>query len=172
MSEANMKSENKETPVQNTDLTDDQIRDEATRNFLHPENKPKIKQKSWFRRNLGRLLVAGALVAGGTGFGIYENAKSHEPIPIPATFDPSALKSVIGVNNSVQMTFDEYSAVAPPIWEEQGEVMTIPVPVVFHDGRNPTLRITKMQNQIIDSMDIIDINGLEQGDIIVQSEHR
>jgi hypothetical protein len=134
---------------------------------MKPENKPKIKQKSWLRTNFGKLLIAGALVAGGTGIGIYENVKSHEPIPIPATFDPSALKSVIGANNSVQMTFDEYSAVAPPIWEEQGEVMTIPVPIVFRDGRNPTLKITKMQNQIIDSLNIIDIQGLEQGDTIL-----
>jgi len=50
-------------PDSNSNLSDaeisDQERDNALKNFMHPEDKPKIQQKSWIRTNLGRLLVVG-----------------------------------------------------------------------------------------------------------------
>ena len=163
-----MKQENKPIFDQEPDLTDDQKRDQATRNFMHPENKPpRPPEKSWFRRNLAGLLIALVLVAGGTGFGIYKNAKAHEPIPVPEIFDPSALNSMVGANDSVQIPLGDYLVTAPPVWEDKNKTMTIPVPILFHDGRTPTLHIIKAKSQFDNRLDEMYIDGLERGDTIL-----
>jgi hypothetical protein len=168
MSEANMKPENQPIPSQKPDMSDDQKKDEATRNFLHPENKPpRLPEKSWLRRNLGIIIVVIAIVIGGAGFGIYQDIKSHEPVSVPSTFDVSALNSVIGANDSVQMTWDEYTATAPPIWNGQNEVMTVPVPLLFKDNRAPTLSIKKIESQFDGRLNRISIDGLEPGDTVL-----
>jgi len=60
-----MKPENQ--PISNQNLTEaeiaDQQRNEAAYNFMHPENKKRTPQKSWLKRNLGKILTIGGLVA-------------------------------------------------------------------------------------------------------------
>jgi hypothetical protein len=164
MSEINMKSEGQPNLVK----TSEQKRDEAIDNFIRPENKPRIKQKNWLRRNLGRLLTVGGLIAtAGVGVGIYESTKSHEPTPIASTFDVSALNSKIGIEDSVQMTFDDYVASAPPVWVEENRTMTVPVPILFKDNRTPTLSIKKIESQFDGRLNVMSIDGLEQGDTVV-----
>jgi hypothetical protein len=167
MSEGNMKPKNQPISDQEPDLTDDQKRDQATRNFMHPEDKVRPPQKSWWSRNLVGLLIVLVLVAGGTGFGIYKNAKSHEPIPVPETFDPSSLKSVIGANDSTQMTWDEYTATAPQLWVEENKTMTAPVPILYKDNRTPTLSIKKIESSFDHTLNRISIDGLEPGDTVL-----
>jgi len=149
----------------------DQERKIATDNFIHSENKPKTPQKSWLRRNLGKILTIGGLVAvvgAGAGIGI-ENAikKSSVPTPVPEIFDPSALKSIIGPNDSTQMTFDEYVNIAPEIWDGQNEVMTSPVPIWFKNNRTPILNVEKIASPFDGKLNQISIEGVEQGDIII-----
>jgi hypothetical protein len=164
MSEGNMKPKNQPISDQEPDLTDDQKRDQATRNFMHPEDKVRPPQKSWWSRNLVGLLIVLVLVAGGTGFGIYKNAKAHE---IPSTFDVSALNSKIGLEDSTKMTWDEYTATAPQLWVEENKTMTAPVPILFKDNRTPTLNIKKIESSFDHTLNRISIDGLEPGDTVL-----
>jgi len=167
MNEGNMKQEGPRPNLTEAEIAD-QERKIATDNFMHPENKLKTPQKSWLRRNLGRLLTVGGLIAtAGVGVGIYESTKSHEPAPIASTFDVSALNSMIGIEDSVQMTWDEYAATAPTIWNEQNEVMTIPVPIWFINNRTPILNVEKIASPFDGKLNQISIEGVEQGDIII-----
>lgn len=155
--------------AQASDLSSDQLRNDAIGNFMHPENKLKpVKKKNFFVRNLGLTLTAAALAFSAAGYGIYESIKkSNEPVPVPEFFDPSALKSVIGPNDSIQIPASEYFASAPTIWNEQSRIMTIPVPVLFRDGRLPTLTVDKIPSALDGKLDTISIDGLEQGDVIL-----
>jgi hypothetical protein len=89
---------------------------------------------------------------------------------IPLTFDPAALESVIGPENSVQMTLEEYEATSPTMWDEQNKTMTIPLSIIFKDDLIPNLFIKKEQLSFDSSESAvkskITVNGLQQGDII------
>jgi hypothetical protein len=98
---------------------------------------------------------------------VYETNKPPKPVLIPSTFDVSALKSVIGANDSVQMTFDDYVASAPPLWVEENRTMTVPVPILFNDNRIPTLSIKKIESQFDGTLNRISIDGLEPGDTVL-----
>lgn len=166
-----MKQENQ--PIPNSNLTDaqisDQARDEALNNFMHPEDKPKqVKKKmNWTKVKIAEVALAGIAVLGAVGVGVNQIVKSHEPTPVPEFFDPSAMNSVIGANNLIQIPESEYFASAPTIWNEQNEVMTMPLPIIFRDGRTPTLTVKKVENPVIDSLNVMYIQGLEQGDTII-----
>jgi hypothetical protein len=89
---------------------------------------------------------------------------------IPSTFDPAALESVIGPENSIQMTWDQYEATSPTLWNEQNRTLIIPIVVTFEDNRTPTLHVEKVRFSVEPS-DLsvkrkITIDGLQQGDII------
>jgi hypothetical protein len=45
--------------------------------------------------------------------------------------------------------------------------MTIPVPILFRDNRIPTLSIERFRNGVNNRLNRINIEGLEQGDIIL-----
>jgi hypothetical protein len=157
-----------DNPNPNSDLANaeisDQERDNALKNFMHPEDKPKIQQKSWIRTNLTRLLVVGGLIViCGVGAGIYEGTKPHI---IPSTFDASAMKAKISPNDSVQMTFDEYTKATPPIWDGQNKTLTVPVPILFANNRNPTLGVEKVASSIDGLVNQIQMDDLEPGDVM------
>jgi len=61
-----------------------------------------------------------------------------------STFDASAPKSTINADDSVQMTLDQCTDVAPSYWNTQNHIMTVPVPILFNDNRIPTLKIEKI----------------------------
>jgi hypothetical protein len=148
----------------------DKLRDEALENFMHPEDKPKqVKKKmNWTKVKIAEVSLAGIAILGGLGIGVNQIIKSHEPVPVPEYFDPSALKSVIGPNDSIQIPASEYFASAPTIWNEQDKTMTTPIPVIFRDGRTPTLTITKIPDPLNNTrFDIMGIDGFEQGDILL-----
>jgi hypothetical protein len=129
------------------------------------------KKQSRVKGKIARIALS-ALALGGLGAGAYEayehmNPGIHQTIDIPSTFDPAALEQRIGPENSIQMTFDEYEKTAPPVWVEQNKTLTIPLPIIFRDNRIPTLHIEKVQNPNANgSLDFINIDGLEQGDIL------
>jgi hypothetical protein len=77
------------------------------------------------------------------------------------------MKSVIGANDSVQMTFNTYINTAPPIWDGQNETMTVPVPILFKDNRIPTLNVEKIASAFDGKLNQIEIDNLQQGDIII-----
>ena len=166
MSEGNMKPKNQPISDQEPDLTDDQKRDQATHNFMHPEDKVRPPQKSWLSRNLRKVLAIGGVIAVvGTSAGIgidHANKKSHE---IPSTFDVSALNSKIGLEDSKQMTWEEYTAIAPQLWVEENRTMTAPVPILYKDNRTPTLSIKKISDG--ERYNRISIDGLEPGDTVL-----
>jgi len=165
-----MKPEDNPTP--NSNLSDaeisDQERDNALKNFMHPEDKPP--QKSWIRTNLTRLLVVGGvIVICGVGVGIYVGTKppqTTKPPVIPSTFDVSALKSYIGANDSVMMPIDNYTANAPPIFDTQTKIMTVPVPIIFDSSDVPNLVVEKLRNNADNSLNIIKIDGLKSGSTV------
>jgi hypothetical protein len=163
-----MNQENQPISDQEPDLTDDQKRDQATHNFMHPEDKVRPPQKSWLSRNLRKVLAIGgviAVVGTSAGIGIEQaNKKSHE---IPSTFDVSALNSKIGLEDSTQMTWDEYTATAPQLWVEENKTMTAPVPILYKDNRTPTLSIKKIESQYDGRLNTISIDGLEPGDTVL-----
>ena len=144
----------------------EQKRKEAIENFINPPKKPPVK-RNWLKITAwtaGSVAVIGVLVAGV----VYETNKPPKPVLIPSTFDVSALKSVIGANDSVQMTFGEYVATAPPLWVEENRTMTVPVPILFNDNRIPTLSIKKIESQFVPNLlDRISIDGLEPGDMVL-----
>jgi hypothetical protein len=85
---------------------------------------------------------------------------------IPSTFDPSAINSVIGPENFIQMTLEEYEVTSLTAWNAETKTMTIPLPIVFN--RIPTLRIERTINPITPSRNnMIVVDGLQQGDIIL-----
>jgi hypothetical protein len=87
---------------------------------------------------------------------------------IPSTFDPAAINSVIGPENSIQMTFADYEKFAPPIWNEQTRTMTVPIPAMFNGNQISILHIQKDKNAYTDdSLSMITIDGLKQGDILI-----
>ena len=146
--------------------TDDQIREEARQNFMHPENKPKTVKKNFLQTTLGKAVaIAGSVVViGAAGIGIdHAIKKSPEPTLVPEIFDPSALKSVIGANDSVMMPIGNYTENAPPIFSTQTNVMTVPVPVIFDSNEVPNLVVEKLRNRADNSLNIITINGLKPG---------
>jgi hypothetical protein len=79
-------------------------------------------------------------------------------------FNPASMKSVIGRNNIVQMTIEDYRKNAPPLWEDQEKTLTIPLPILFRDNRIPVLHVEKSLNFAGPILDVITIDGLEQGD--------
>jgi hypothetical protein len=166
-----MKQEDNPNPESNSNLSDaeisDQERDNALKNFMHPEDKPKIQQKSWIKKNLTRLLVVGGvIVICGVGVGIYVGSKSHKTQVVPSTFDVSAINSIIGTNDSVMMPIDDYTASAPPIFDTQTKIMTVPVPIIFDSSDVPNLIVEKLRNNADNSLNIIEIDGLEPGETL------
>jgi hypothetical protein len=160
---------------------------------MKPEMKPAEKAIKPQKHGLStgtKVLIAGAVgITAFEGGGIaYDAAKytGEQALPIstmaehpwciglsplvegiPSTFDPTALEQRVGPENSVQMTFAEYEKTAPQIWVEQNKTLTIPLPIIFRDNRIPTLHIEKIQNpNANDSLDFMNIDGLEQGDIL------
>jgi hypothetical protein len=93
-------------------------------------------------------------------------AKQSNQTTSSSTFDVSALKSTIDPGNSVQMTFDEYTENAPPIFDTQTKIMTVPVPVIFDSSEIPNLVVEKLRNNADNSLNIIEIGGLEPGSTV------
>ena len=167
-----MKQEDNPNPDSNLSDAEisDQERDNALNNFMHPEDKARIQQKSWIRTNLTRLLVVGGvIVICGVGVGIYMGTKPPKtpksPV-IPSTFNVSALKSYIGANDSVMMPIDDYTASAPPIFDTQTNIMTVPVPIIFDSNEVPNLVVEKLRNRVDNSLNIITIDGLKSGETL------
>jgi hypothetical protein len=84
---------------------------------------------------------------------------------IPSTFNPAAIESVIGPENSVQMTWDQYEATSPTLWNEQNKTMTAPLSIIFENNRIPTLRIEKVEHSGDKLLNKITIGGLQERDI-------
>jgi hypothetical protein len=87
---------------------------------------------------------------------------------VPSTFDPTATKGVIGANNSVQMTPEEYANVGPQI-VENGHI-NIPFPIKFKDGIIRTIHYEISADPINKDKKyniMLTIDGLEEGDILV-----
>ena len=154
-----------------------------------PDNKA-VKPKKHGLGAGGKILIAGvAGIAAFEGAGIGYDALKYkdEPLPIttmaehpfgiglppqveiiPSTFNPAAIDSIIGGNNSVFMTFAQEEQAAPPLWENGEKTLTTPLPILFRDNRTPTLLIQKVENSVISSLNVIAItDGLEEGDVIV-----
>lgn len=105
----------------------------------------------------------------GTGIGVYEAVKpsGEQLIVVPDTFDPTALKGVIGANNMVEMTVAEYEKSGPPLWDEETRTMSMPLAITFKDGITRPLQIEKTPNAIDGKlMNVITINGLQTGDTL------
>jgi hypothetical protein len=89
---------------------------------------------------------------------------------IPSTFDPAAINSVIGPENSIQMTWDQYEATSPTLWNADSKTMTIPLPISFNENQIPTLHTEKGKFSYDSSISApkqkITIDGLQQGSII------
>ena len=136
-------------------------RKEAVEKFINPVKTPRPK-RNWLKLGLlagGSVLVAAVVIA----VVVYENSK---PVAVPSTFDVSAMKATISPNNSVQMTFDAYTQGAPPIWDGQNKTLTVPVPILFANNRNPTLKVEKVVDTIDGEVDQIQMDDLEPGDVI------
>ena len=139
----------------------EQLRRQAIERFIDPTKRPKVKQ-NWLKVAIwvaGSVLVVGGLVV----VLVYETNKPPKPLVIPSTFDPTAAKSFIGANDSVMMPIDNYTASAPPIFDTQTNIMTVPVPVIFGSSDVPNLTVEKLPNNIDDSLNIIKIDGLKPG---------
>jgi hypothetical protein len=143
-----------------------------------PEKKIEpAKKKSW-TQNAAVRIGAALFVLAGLGFGVKKgiDSSSNNPPPIhqtietpsPTVFDPTARESTADANNSVQMTLADYEKTSPsPLWENENKTLTTLLPVMFRDGRIPTLHIEKTQNPKAEgALDLITIDGLEQGDIL------
>lgn len=101
------------------------------------------------------------------GIGIdHSIKKTPEPSPVPENFDPAALKSVIGANDSVMMPIGNYTESAPPIFDTQNKIMTVPVPVIFDSSEVPNLVVEKLRNRADNSLNIIKIDGLKPGETL------
>ena len=139
----------------------EQQRKEAFEKFINPVKTPRPK-RNWLKLGLwagGSVIVVGVLVA----IVVYE---TNKPVVVPPTFDVSAMKATISPNNSVQMTFDAYTQAAPPIWDGQNKTMTVPVPILFANNRNPTLKVEKVASSIDGLVNQIQMDDLEPGDVM------
>jgi len=72
-----------------------------------PENKSRAPQKSWLKRNLGKVLITGALVATGVGIGvdrvIVSNSSkpdNHPGVEVPSTYTET-------INQATQAALDQ-----------------------------------------------------------------
>lgn len=91
-----------------------------------------------------------------------------EAVVVPTTFNPSALKGVLGEENTVQINAAEYSEVAPPIIE--GDQFNMPLAIKFKDGIIRPLRYEMDRDKINpenNAVNIITIDGLTAGDILL-----
>ena len=104
--------------------------------------------------------------------GCSEASQQISQTTISSTFDPSAIESTINANNSVQMTFGEYTQAAPPLWDDQSKVMTVPIPVLFNNNRIPNLSIEKSLNKNTKKLNMLTIDGFEPGDVIISPARR
>jgi len=133
-----MKQDNSDSNLPEIEAADQQ-RNKAVEKFINPVKTSRLK-RNWLKIGLwagGSVIVVCGLVA----VIVYETSKPPKSVVVPSTFDVSAMKSVIGANDSEQMTFDEYTVTAPSIWVGQNKTMTVPVPILFKDNRIPTLRV-------------------------------
>jgi hypothetical protein len=153
----------------NSNLTEAELsehqRKEAIERFIDPTKRPRVKT-NWLKIAIwisGSVLVVGVLVT----VLVYETNKPTKPVLIPSTFDVSAIKSTIGANDSVQMTLDECTKIAPPYWNAPDGIMTVPIPVLFSDNRIPTLSVEKTPNPLDEVLNQISISGFESGDVII-----
>ena len=140
-------------------------RKEAIERFIDPTKRPRVKT-NWLKIAIwisGSVLVVGVLMT----VLVYETNRPSKPVLIPSTFDVSAIKSTIGANDSVQMTLDECTKIAPPYWNAAEGIMTVPIPVLFNDNRIPTLSVEKTPNPLDEVLNQISISGFESGDVII-----
>src|ERR1039457_5059042 len=95
------------------------------------------------------LLVIGIAFILLIGVGIFLHVRSVNPpgfqITVPATFDPGATESYIGINNAVQMNFDRSSKSAPQLFDPASKTLTIPLPINFKNNHLRTLRVQKVK---------------------------
>ena len=149
---------------------------QATPQNAGKETAKKPKKKNWLARHAKGIAITTAVVTGLAGAGeaynqvVLEPTKPfyHQNMESP-TFDPSAINSHINAYNSVQMTLGQYEKIAPPLWNEQSNTITIPLPIKFANGRTPTLDIQKMNDGqgMGQGNNLIQIDsGLKEGDII------
>jgi hypothetical protein len=106
-------------------------------------------------------------VSAGTVLYLKSLNPSPSPSAVPATFDAAATDGYIGANNAVQMNFDQYAKTAPQLFDAQTKTLTIPLAVEFKDNRIRTLRVEKVKNPIINSVNTIIIDGLIEGDTLL-----
>jgi hypothetical protein len=92
---------------------------------------------------------------------------SLSPVAVPATFDPASTEGYLGLNNAVQMNFDQYAKSAPQLFDAQTKTLTVPLAVQFKNNQIRTLRIEKVKNPITNSVNTIIIDGLIEGDTIL-----
>jgi len=143
----------------------EQQRKEAVENFINPPKKPPVK-RNWLKIAAwiaGSVLIISVVTAAV----VYETNKPPKPVLIPSTFDVSAIKSTIGANDSVQMTLGECAKIAPPYWNAQAGIMTVPIPVIFNDNRIPILNVEKIPNPLDGVLNQMSISGFESGDVII-----
>ena len=119
----------------------------------------KVRQRNyhWWLW-IGCVLIILPMMAGCSG-----TAKQSNQTTSSSTFDVSALKSYIGANDSVMMPIDDYTASAPPIFDTQTNIMTVPVPIIFDSNEVPNLVVEKSRNRVDNSLNIITIDGLNSG---------
>jgi hypothetical protein len=125
-------------------------------NKVNPSKIVKPKKKNWVKliplivlADCIGLLVLGAIACQ------------------PQTFDPVSTKQQIGSENYVQMTWAEYEATTPRLWNDDSKTLTIPLPVVFKDNQIRSLRIEKVKSTYFPTLaDEMIIDGLQQGDVI------
>jgi len=110
---------------------------------------------------IGCVLIILPMIVGCSG-----TAKQSNQTTSSSTFDVSALKSTIDPGNSVQMTFDEYTENAAPIFDTQTKIMTVPVPIIFDSSDVPNLVVEKLRNNADNSLNIIKIDGFKPGETL------
>jgi hypothetical protein len=142
---------------------------------MKPETKPTEKttepqKRNWIKGKIAPALITAGII-GATLGGLYVNDLppfQHRIELSSSTFDPNALKGIIGESNSVQLTAEEYSAIAPPIIE--GTNFNIPMGISFKDGkpRNINYEITYDSRDFVEKNNTqITINGLQEGDMLI-----
>lgn len=178
MSEAtNMKAENINLePAVSADVK----QKNAAKKFNELRDRPQIKKPLIQRlaENLAVRIALGTALAGTVAFEAYENIPAvHQAIEqrlnpsspeVPSTFDRTATEGIIGANNMVQITPQEYANVGPQLIENG--YMNIPLPVAFKDGQMRTIeyKIEKGNFQGLDDYNlIITLKGLVAGDVFL-----
>jgi len=115
---------------------------ESYRQESSPEPTRPPKTRRWFAARLIGALLAVASVGVGGKVGYDHLRSGQEQTAVSDTFDPKALKGVIGQNNTVRMTLQEYEqSPHPPLID--GDAVNIPLFLQIPGEKIPTITYKK-----------------------------